>query len=345
MAWGMVGAAAISAGAGIYGAQQAAGAQSDAAKKNAALTQQNMLMQLGLIEPQRQLGYGAQSDLASLYGYNLSPYQSANQLMNPNGAGGTGGGTITVGGRGGTSNYSGIGDLNPFSGGKDKKYAGSIDPATGTVTVNGNSALSAQLTEYLRTGLINGQPVNEKQLNKSMSSRIFGQITNLRSGGWKYDPNAATTQNPASGGQAGNMSRFFASPDYTFRRDEGQRDIGNSFAARGGAASGNALRALSTFNSNLASGEFGNYTNRLMSMAGMGQVANSQAGQAGNNYTQGLQQSNQQQGDARASGVLGTTNSIQGLLGDFAGIYGQRKRTDPMAGLGDIPIWQQRIGG
>lgn len=82
---------------------------------------------------------------------------------------------------------------------------------------------------------------------------------------------------------AGDMSQFFTSPDYNFRRSEGQRDIGNSFAARGGAASGNALRALSEFNSNLASGEFGNWWNRTASQAGVGQTTASNLGSLGAN--------------------------------------------------------------
>lgn len=81
----------------------------------------------------------------------------------------------------------------------------------------------------------------------------------------------------------GDMSQFFTSPDYNFRRSEGQRDIGSSFAARGGAASGNALRALSEFNSNLASGEFGNWWNRTASQAGVGQTTASNLGSLGAN--------------------------------------------------------------
>src|SRR6188768_3809462 len=63
------------------------------------------------------------------------------------------------------------------------------------------------------------------------------------------------------------QANFQASPGYNFVRNEGQRDIGNSFAARGGAQSGNALKALAEFNSGLASGEFGNWFNRRMNLA------------------------------------------------------------------------------
>lgn len=118
----------------------------------------------------------------------------------------------------------------------------------------------------------------------------------------------------------GDMSQFFTSPDYNFRRTEGTRDIGNSFAARGGAASGNALRALSEFNSNLASGEFGNWWNRTASQAGVGQTAAgnlgalganaaNQAGSIGMNSAAGIGNTLMQGQNARASGIMGAANA------------------------------------
>lgn len=93
---------------------------------------------------------------------------------------------------------------------------------------------------------------------------------------------AVNRLNAASGGD---LSQFQASPDYNFVRSEGQRDIGNSFAARGGAASGNALRALSQYNANLASGEYGNWWNRQQGLAGIGSGASSVVTNAGANST------------------------------------------------------------
>lgn len=127
----------------------------------------------------------------------------------------------------------------------------------------------------------------------------------------------------------GNLSNaqtaFQASPDYAFRRSEGERGIGGSFAARGGAFSGNALKALSEYNSNLASGEFGNWWNRQAGVAGVGQNSASQAGQQGINSANALGQfganaagnignSLMAAGDARASGVMGQANSLSNSL-------------------------------
>lgn len=132
---------------------------------------------------------------------------------------------------------------------------------------------------------------------------------------------------------APDYSAFFKSPDYTFRRDEGTRGIENSFAASGGAKSGNALKALADFNSNLAAGEFGNYFNRQAAIAGIGQTATGQSGSAGIATGQVVGNALQNSADARASGVAGQYNAIgQGLsgLGQGLGYYmQQRKQQSP----------------
>ncbi len=68
------------------------------------------------------------------------------------------------------------------------------------------------------------------------------------------------------------IANFYASPDYQFRKKEGMDQIGATFAARG--SGGNALRALAEFNSNLASGEFGNWWGREFSKVESGRGAN-----------------------------------------------------------------------
>ena len=140
-------------------------------------------------------------------------------------------------------------------------------------------------------------------------------------------PQGGDTQQPVNGipqPTTPNMAGFFASPNYTFRRDEGLRGIENSFAARGGALSGNALRALNEFNSNLASSEFGNYVNQLNNLAGLGQSATNQgvgaAQYTGSNVGNFLSNS----GNARASGIANQSNAWTNLLGSMAmfGGYG-----------------------
>lgn len=109
---------------------------------------------------------------------------------------------------------------------------------------------------------------------------------------------------------------FLASPDYEFRRSEGERGIGNSFAARGWAFSGNALRALSEFNSNLASSEFGNWFDRKARLAGAGQDAVSTLGGLRADNTANIANMTIGKGEARASGIIGSANALtRGISG------------------------------
>lgn len=154
------------------------------------------------------------------------------------------------------------------------------------------------------------------------------QIQQLQQG-----PQAQSAPQPAQGPTG--MAAFQASPDYQWRVGEGQKGIANSFAARGGASSGNALKALSEFNQNMAGGEFQNWFNRRLSLVNGGQGATNATTGAGNTFTNSLMQSQQQQGDARASGILGVGNSIGNAVGDWAYGYGQRNgQTGGQTGTG-----------
>lgn len=350
MTWVAVGVAAVGAAGSIYATNKAANAQKDAANQAGQLSQQNMLFQAGLQEPQRAIGYGALQDLGALYGYGVPAYQSLNQLANQ----GSGYGAANMGGGGGGLSGSVFNPLNlnlpgmraidgvvnkldpisnaVFGGRKDpryvynngvltvdgaagKAYGGQINLNDGTVTVytpgtaTRDEALSAQATAALRGGT-------------SLSGGLFGRfgdaLTQIQQGGYKWQDPAATnalgqSQTPGVQGP-GSMSRFFASPDYQFRLSEGQRNVGNSWAAKGGAFSGNALKALNEFNSNLAAGEYGNYFNRLTTLAGLGSAATNNVANAATNNTNALMQTTQAAGDARASGVLGIANTATGAL-------------------------------
>jgi hypothetical protein len=111
---------------------------------------------------------------------------------------------------------------------------------------------------------------------------------------------------------------FQASPDYAFRRSEGLRDIGNYFGARGGAFSGNALKALTEFNSGLASGEYGNWFNRQSNLAGLGQATGQSLGQLGASSAANVGNAGMAGANARASGIAGVNNAVQGGFQNWA---------------------------
>jgi hypothetical protein len=117
-----------------------------------------------------------------------------------------------------------------------------------------------------------------------------------------------------------NYSNFFASPDYTFRRDEGMRGIERTAAARGLTGSGNVLAALADYNSNLAAGEFGNYFNRQAALAGIGQTAVNTATTAGMNSANNVSGFLQNAANARASGIGDAADAWGNAFGTIAGM-------------------------
>jgi hypothetical protein len=145
------------------------------------------------------------------------------------------------------------------------------------------------------------------------------------SNGIVVNPNGSVDQRVAGGtGDTGGYANFMTSPDYQFRRDEGMRDIGNYFGARGGAASGNALRRLAEFNSDTASSEFDKYFNRRAALAGIGQTATNQGVSAASSTGANVSNLLSQQGANRASGIEGQTNALTGGIADLLSWYNRR---------------------
>jgi hypothetical protein len=121
---------------------------------------------------------------------------------------------------------------------------------------------------------------------------------------------------------------FTASPDYAFVRGEGTRGIENTFSAKGGVKSGNALRALADYTTNLASGEFGNWWNRQAGLAGVGQTTATQLGTFGANNATRVGSYMADTGDTRASGILGrgavASNTLDDLINNYLYSRGRR---------------------
>lgn len=125
-----------------------------------------------------------------------------------------------------------------------------------------------------------------------------------------------------SGGGAASSGGFFTSPDYQFTRDEGLKAVQNSAAGAGGLYSGNALRGVTDYASGLASQQYGNWFNRNAALAGIGQTANSQVGNAAMQTGANVGNLLAMQGDARASGIMGQSNSLSNTANQLAQLYG-----------------------
>jgi hypothetical protein len=152
-------------------------------------------------------------------------------------------------------------------------------------------------------------------------------------------------------------SDFEADPGYAFRMAEGQKALERSAAARGGLQSGGTLKALTKYGQDVASQEYGNAYNRfnadrdrrfnrLSSIAGVGQTANSQVAAAGQNYAN--QYGNNVQGAANANAAAGIAmgNAIGGGLSNIGNIGMQQNwmnqwksnQSTPMAGQSNFNV-------
>lgn len=139
---------------------------------------------------------------------------------------------------------------------------------------------------------------------------------------------------------------------FNFRMNEGVKAINNAASARGLSNSGRTLKELTRFGQDFASNEYQNAFNRfninrdfrrnhLASMAGLGQTANAQVGQAGQNYANQASNNMLMAGNARSAGQIGAGNAISNMIGTGVNLYQQNQFMNQLKNL--IP--QQSPGG
>lgn len=136
-----------------------------------------------------------------------------------------------------------------------------------------------------------------------------------------------------AGQPSGNFDAFKNSPDYQFAFDQGLQALDRSAASRGRLYSGAQMQGAQQFGQGLASQQFGNYFNRLSGLAGIGQTATNQLGQAGQNYANNVGQNNLYAGNAQASSYINRGNALSGFVNDAA--YGYGRSQAPVYGLND----------
>lgn len=187
----------------------------------------------------------------------------------------------------------------------------SANKAADTQATAGNNALAFQKQAY---------NTSQDQINSAKSN--FAPWMNVGAGA-TYTLGQLT--GTGSGGQTNQLpdySSFYNSPDFKFAQQQGEQGIERGANARGINVSGGTLRDLSSFNSGLATQQYGNYYNRLMGLSQMGQNAatglgNLAVGQATNatNAATGIGNTTMGIGQAQASGIVGGSNAVTGAIG------------------------------
>ena len=137
-------------------------------------------------------------------------------------------------------------------------------------------------------------------------------------------------------------------PGYAFRLQQGQ--MANQAAANrgGGLIGGNALAGLQDYTQGQASQEYGNAFNRyqtqrgnifntLASISGIGQTAQGQANQSGQNYANNPTGLITGAGAAQAAGQVGAANALSGGLQGAGSTYMLSQMMKPPAPVTPTP--------
>lgn len=119
----------------------------------------------------------------------------------------------------------------------------------------------------------------------------------------------------------GALQGFYNSPDYKFALKGGSEALDNSAAAKGGAISGNQIRAQTEYGQGLATQNLQNYFSKLSGMAGQGIQAGSNLGQLGTNLGTGVSgqvgTSSNNIGNSLMAAGTAEASGIKGMVGGF----------------------------
>lgn len=142
--------------------------------------------------------------------------------------------------------------------------------------------------------------------------------------GYTANGNAANSQIAALLGIGGNsagaknsFNNYLNSTGYQFQKQQGDTAVNGTAASKGILNSGATAKALTSYNSGLASNYFNSYLSQLGGVAGQGLEASGQIGQAGTTgggnaagYTQNI-------GNAWANGVNNAIGAAGTTFGQF----------------------------
>ena len=200
-----------------------------------------------------------------------------------------------------------------------------------------NNATNAQISAAQNATQLQGTVYNQQQANLAPYMAAGGQGLNAYQQALGLQP----------GGTGGiNATGFQGSPGYQWQLQQGQQAIQNTAAAKGGVASGNTLKALTSYGQGLANQDWYNYLNQLSGLAGSGQNAAVNLGAAGQNYATAAGNNSLAIGNAQAqnyvtqsqigqnqtNALLGPLTTLGNSVGNWINGSGSGSTYDPNAG-------------
>lgn len=132
----------------------------------------------------------------------------------------------------------------------------------------------------------------------------------------------------ASGADVPDMGGFAkydwqsSNPGYAFRLEEGQKATENMLRGAGLLNSGKALRSITRYGQDYASGEYDKAWGRLSALAGFGSSAVASGNASIGNTANAVQQGYSNIGGAKAAGTIGQANAWGGAVNDLSSAVG-----------------------
>jgi hypothetical protein len=279
--------------------------------------------QIGLQEPFRQAGMGAQNRLLDLLGIGYSPEQLATLYRDRVGAGG--------------ATEAQFVNWARSQGVSDARLNEARDMVLGRTP---DALMRAYRERVVPGGMSEAEFVNWAK-SQGYSDSIMGQARNMLLGrpvGGSIMSEFGSAARPFS------MEAFQQDPGYSFRLGEGLKALERSAAARGGLLSGGTGKALQRYGQEAASQEYGNAFNRfyterqnllnpLLSLSGRGQTASSELGQQAGQFGQAGANQLGQIGNVMAAGTVGSTNAINQAIGQGVSIYNNAQNRNMLGQL------------
>lgn len=138
---------------------------------------------------------------------------------------------------------------------------------------------------------------------------------------------------------SGDMSGFYASPDYQFALDQGVKTLDRSAAAHGSLYSGGHSADLMKYGQGLATQNYQNYVHELQSLAGVGQSAADNLGSYGQNYANSLGGAYTNMGNLRGSSYRNNAYNNAALYSNLGSSLGQWYSQNYGSGSGNNDQW------
>ena len=189
---------------------------------------------------------------------------------------------------------------------------------------SGNGSMS----DYMRAGsTLYGMYANDKATDASVGGEqarnaLLERMYNENRADNKPLIDMRNAQLPAIQNLLSNPGSITQDPGYQFGLKQGQSQIDNGAAARGGYYSGAQMKASQRYGQDYAGTKLNDSLNRLMGVANLGQIGATQQQQNNTNF--GTQSGNSlaSQGNTRGSGYMGQANTLfNGVNGGMQDYY------------------------